>query len=124
MIAATRLQQALTKILVKPRRLGKRVIFDATPSELSSHYLMNSLGDSRVLVDVSKALKKTDVLYEVGDGQVLTAVKKTGLFEPQFFIGSGNNVNDFLISLGRCGWRCEFPSRSFTPFFAGFTSWA
>ncbi|KAH1011869.1 hypothetical protein HUJ04_001145 [Dendroctonus ponderosae] len=95
---AADLQQALTRVLVTPRRLGKRVIFAATPSELSPNYLMTSWGDTRVLVDASKALQRTDVVYELGNGQV---VGGSGLFEHKSFISSGNGVNDFLISLGR-----------------------
>ncbi|XP_050299399.1 fatty acid synthase-like [Anthonomus grandis grandis] len=99
---ATQLQQTLTKILTKPRRLSKKVIFDGAPSEISSAYLIDSFASTRVLNDVRKSLSKYNILYEVGNGETINILRKNlKKVDEKCFIKTGGELNEFFVSLGR-----------------------
>lgn len=102
LLVATHLQQNLTKILSKPRRFSKKVIFDASPSEFSSMYLTNSFGSTQVIEDVKRCLQKSYTVFEVGSGEVTSLLKK-GLLntDEKFFVTTKIGLNGFLGSLGR-----------------------
>ncbi|CAG9770336.1 unnamed protein product [Ceutorhynchus assimilis] len=99
---ATNLQQALTRILSKPRRFSKRVIFDASPPEMSSVYLINSFGRTKVFNDVKATLNEDFAIYEIGNGDSIDTLQKhfTNTHE-NFFLNVGEDLNGCLSSLGK-----------------------
>ncbi|KAL1501269.1 hypothetical protein ABEB36_006624 [Hypothenemus hampei] len=94
---ATQLQHVLTRILGKPRRLSKRVIFDGSPLELSSTYLLNNFGVNTVLEGVRANVHKRDIILEFGCiNDVLRKV-----LNHCYFLNGGRNYVEFLLTIGR-----------------------
>ncbi|XP_030748271.1 fatty acid synthase-like [Sitophilus oryzae] len=91
-------ENILDIIIPKPRILGDNVIVESYPAQIDSTYIVNSLKCDDIPQKIRDSVKKTGILFEIGNGEINGLLKSS---KKSASVVSRGGLNEFLTSIGR-----------------------